>query len=127
MITWLDKICYPLEHPKYPQIKKRLVLYGRDGKIIGKCAEGEIACQNKLPIDSDGEGTLNPEDFIKLGVPEDLARYGCLPYLSEMFDFDRWSEINGCIGEYIVSMNDTLDFTESEIAEFLRTTFEDAV
>jgi len=123
-MTWLDKICYPLEHPKYPQIKQRLVEYDDNGEIIGKCARGEIACQNNISTDF-WKTILTPEDFIKLGVPCDFAVSDYLPFLDTTPDFDL--EINSSIGDYIICMNDTLDFTEPEIAEFLRTTFEDAV
>lgn len=123
MKSWLDKLCKPLEHPRYPQIQGSLVQYnGR--KIIGKCAEGEIACQNNISY-SRLQGTLSLKQLLELDIPIDLVTDIILPDYdnnSDNFNFDRL----GNIGEYIWKLNDN-SFTYKQIVEFLRTTFEDAV
>jgi len=129
--TWLDKICEPLEHPKYPQIEGSLVKYtynesGEKGDIIGKCAEGEIACQNKISYETHAV-ELYEEDFInKLGVPIDI--FNSLPQISfagfhELVRFNYTMNLSDMIG----TLNDGGHFKYPEMAEFLRTTFEDAV
>lgn len=122
--TWLDRLCEPLEHPKYKQISHALIKRDIDGNIIGKCAEGEIACQNNLKVDYEREVTLRTEHFQSLGIPLDLLG-NTFPLLDWNNDFMMEREI-ASIGGYIVTMNDN-GFTYPQIVEFLRTTFEDAV
>lgn len=120
MKTWLDKLCEPLEHPKYQQIKGFLYKKDDDGNIIGKCAEGEILCQNNIPLEPNQIGFIYDYQFTEIGVPNDLTEK-ILPNIEWAFDEKELS-----IGNYIVSLNDE-GFTYPEIVEFLRTTFEDAV
>lgn len=119
MKTWLDKLCEPLEHPKYPQIKGRLVELDMKGDITGKCAEGEIVCQNNLTNIS--KHWIDRSNWEKLGVPKDLMND--LPFL---FDSIYSQEDNYSISDYIISLNDH-GYSYPEIVEFLRATFEDAV
>lgn len=129
--SWLDKLCEPLEHPQYPQIVGHLFKLNADNDIIGKCAQGEIACQNNL-IDwkTYQFNTLGSSEFKKLGLPEDLL-WGNLPDISltrteneTIVDFD--SAFGASLGQIIIHLNDK-GFTYPQIVEFLRTTFEDAV
>lgn len=121
--TWLDKLCEPLLNPKYQQIKGTLCK--RNGrKIIGKCAEGEIACQNRIKYGND-QLYLHGSQLIKLDIPFDLIDNEDLPqiyFTNPEVDFNRTTNI----GEYIFCANDA-GFTYPQIAEFLRVTFEDAV
>lgn len=131
--TWLDKLCDPLEHPKYPQVKGVLVERDEEtDEIIGKCAEGEIACQNNLKLDRDF-GRLGVGYMAKLGIPLDLLTM-CYPIITKIYhtknkgtiivDFENITADN--IEGMITSLND-YGFTYPEIIEFLRTTFGDAV
>lgn len=118
-MNWLERLVYPLEHPQYPQIRKRLIKFNRKGDIIGKCAEGEIACQNGIHYDPERNELLH-YNFFQMGVPRDLVEYDILPPINLNIFF-----VNN-INEYIIALND-FGFTYKQIAEFLRTTFEDAV
>jgi len=124
--TWLDRICDPLENPKFPQIKYTLAEYDRDGKVIGKCAEGEIACQNKIPYKR-YQTVLDDDDFRLLGIPEDLVSDNILPIFDiRVFSLGSGYDLGYSISNYLFKLNDA-GFTYPEIAEFMRTTFEDAV
>ena len=117
MKSWLDNLCNPLEHPKYRQIKFHLVEFYKNGKIKGKCAQGEIACQNKIPY-SQAQTTLYLHDFILMGVPIDLLSQ--LPQLYRSMNFNMESCLTDGIQDYIFRLNDG-DFNYNQIAEFLRT------
>ena len=122
--TWLDKLCEPLENPKYPQIKGALVKKIGE-KIIGKCAEGEIACQNNIKYER-YQLELPTEAFIKLGVPHDLLTD--LPCYNSFYNNFRFADFESTsLSSIIISLNDTAELSYDELAEFLRTTFEDAV
>lgn len=128
MKTWLDKLCEPLEHPKYPQIKGLLFRKDNDGNIIGKCAEGEILCQNNIPLEHNQIGCIYDYQFRKMGVPPDLLER-VLPHIFShaLYNYKDYENINEySIGQLIVTLNDE-GFTYPEIVEFLRVTFEDAV
>ena len=125
--TWLDKLCEPLEHPKYPQIKGVLVKIGYNDQIIGKCAEGEIGCQNNISYEVN-QGELNPTDFINIiGVPDNI--FNNAPCLlksvtqNRIIDFMIESEHTN-LSDLLINMNDT-GFKYHEIAEFLRITYGD--
>lgn len=126
-MSWLDKLCYPLENPKWKQGFKELVTYkeNEDGeKIIkAKCAEGMIACVNKINVTY--KTYLSRKDFLSLGVPCDLIDE-CLvwEYLSDNLLLLRKID---AFNMMILCLNDDLKLTPKQIAKFLRTTFEDAV
>ena len=123
--TWLDKLCGPLEHPKYPQIYRSLVKFDKDNQIIGKCVEGEIACQNNIIYDND-QPTLTREQLLQLGIPEDLVNGKILPMIWTNMEVDFNEDNTSSIGTYIWKLND-VGYTYDTIVEFLRTTFGDAV
>lgn len=125
-MTWLDKLCGPLLNPQYPQIKGTLTLLSPNGDILGKCAEGEIACQNGIKYPT-WQHTLRDADLRELGIPDDFVDEDCLPSMwvgakSSSIDFDQCVSI----GSYIYGLNDS-GFTYPQLVEFLQTTFEDAV
>lgn len=123
--TWLDRLCDPLEHPKYPQIYGKLVKYAdpanNTSQIIGKCAEGEIACQNGIKPSSNI--CLSTRELKMLNVPDDIIQsIGLDIEINGEVFISTFDGINGII----VGLNDT-HYTYPEMVEFLRTTFEDAV
>lgn len=126
--TWLDRLTEPLSNPKYPQIRGRLIEKDGQGSIVGKCAEGEIACYNNIPIEG-CEGFLENDLLRNLGIPSDFV-YGGLPKMTlsfitgqEKIDFRN---VDHNIGDYIINLNDS-GFTYPQIVEFLKETFGDAV
>ena len=130
-MTWLDKLINPLRNPQYPQIQGHLVRKNFNGEIIGKCAEGEIACQNGLKI-VDGTEFLSEDELLMLGIPPDFV-YN-LPYIHQYhptlespptwtIDFEDQTDN---VGHYIIRLNDD-GFEYDQIIEFLETTFGDAV
>jgi len=120
-MTWLDNLINPLRNPKYPQIRGQLVEFGYNNKIIGKCAEGEIACQNGIKY-KPHQILLHKEELLKLKIPEDLVD-NQLPHFSNL-DFTTLIDDN--IGDYLYGLNDS-NLTYNQIADFLETTFRDAV
>jgi hypothetical protein len=121
--NWLDKLINPLRKPQYPQIFGELRrIDPPDGKIIGKCAEGEIACQNGVRYKKQ-DITLNPHKLRKLGIPKDLTDFDLPSYHNNNFDFDV--EMDN-IGSWIYGLNDK-PLSYNQIADFLQITFEDAV
>lgn len=117
--TWLDKLIDPLLNPQYPKTTYKLAIYNDEGEIIAKCAEGEISCQNNLGVNLRTHAALPFDALEKLGIPKDLIYHDELPsWISE--------EDNLYIGNYLHGLND-IGLTYPEIAEFLRTTLEDAV
>lgn len=130
MKTWLDKLCEPLEHPQYPQIKGVLsktikTILGYE-QVIGKCAEGEIACQNNIKYQRN-QAILRYDDLNLLGIPKDLIENFILPYFNYYNGIQGYIDyIHYNIGQWIVGLNDS-GFTYPQIVEFLRVTFEDAV
>ena len=131
--TWLHNLCEPLLHPQYEQIKGALIKYNKEfgqkkSEIIGKCAEGEIACQNGIVVGK-FQNLLDSFQLKKLGIPKDLVEEG-MPMLRRdgkdgHIEFNMDNQIDD-IGDYIIYLNDA-GFTYPEIVEFLITTFEDTI
>lgn len=126
MQTWLHKLCEPLLHPKYPQIKGSLVRYGKLEEIIGKCAEGEIMCQNQIKLINRSQALMTEEQLLLLGVPKDLI--GTLQEENgEKLSYYRSGILNNFNLRYNIAELNDYGFSYIEIAEYLITTFEDAV
>src|SRR6185312_5205891 len=121
MKTWLDKLCEPLEHPKYPQIKGILVEYDERYNIVGKCAEGEIICQNELKNIS--RFGIDKDNLDRLGIPKDLQDRMPRLKINDKGDIDFGFDENdihiGDISNYIFTLND-YGYSYPEIIEFLR-------
>ena len=129
-MNWLQKICKVLRHSKSTQIIGELVRFDSEHKIVGKCALGELGSRagmtaNKLLEIDDGGGDYY-EILEKYKVPKWLTE-GYLPALEKWSLFEDHSNKVANLDEWIINLNDDFEFTEPEIADFLETTFKDAV
>ena len=101
-------------------------------KINGKCAMGELGCRAGMIPETLAH--LSEDEYWRI-----LRKYETpiwlknnnLPYLSAGFPkkYDCLFDLEGCnsLSDYIYTLNDDFRLTEPEIADFLETTFEDAV
>jgi len=129
-MSWLDKICYPLEHPKHEQIHGCLITF-RDidsDEIEGKCALGEIGCY--LGFTPNELFNMRTSEYIKIlrkaKVPKWLLEGANLPRICNA-DVQVPVEDGGRnLDQLLYQLNDEY-FTYEEISDFIRTTFEGAV
>ena len=129
-MTWLDDIIQVLSNPKYPQVMGGMEKYDDDGKIIGKCALGELKCANNISALS--EVDLDGEIMSSYKVPYDLVHDRILPAVERIrgshgkikYEFDWCFGAN--IQTLIYKLND-YGLTYPQICRFLKTTFGDAI
>ena len=144
-MNWLQKICKVLRHPKSKQIKSSLISlvftdtsHKKIKKILGKCVLGELGCRagmkpmelHRLDCDTDHYDKI----MRRYDVPKWLLDKN-LPEL-ELLNDDDFSIRNKYIfnetdhvslSTWLFHLNDDFALTEPEIADFLETTFKDAV
>ena len=123
----IKRICTILRNPKYPQIQDRLIETNGKGKIIGKCALGEVACQ--IGISEKVVMTFNSEDYHQIlartNIPKWLYNDACLPNpMVESASLGSYDNEFYSLQNIIVSLNDH-GFEYHEIADFLEVTFGD--
>lgn len=124
----MKKISQILKETTVPQIKYTFISFGDNGKMMGKCALGVLACESddKLLHLDEEHRTI---DMLDLFGSYGIKDIGGLPYLNNVtgWDFEYENQENKflfTLSRVITSLNDHWGFTFKEIGEFLEVTFD---